>query len=179
MSLKKYFISAALGLSFAGCAAAQPDASSYSPQNPPPASFVFAGPVAEPLPSGETAVRFKFALAIHTLAPTRIQIVDKNTGAVLIDDAKPVLKATPIRHPSNPAIAISLWEGLTAPEPVTSSSPAWLYEPTNTKASLEARVYSEGQAAFTFAQSATYVYAAKLAILEAVKFNSPASGSGK
>lgn len=143
----------------------------YSPQNPPPVSFLFAGPLAEPMDSGEMEIKFRFVLAVHSLEPDRIEVIDMGTGQILVSDTTPILKETKFRIPANPSLKIYQWEGVTKADPITESSPSWLYEKSDTRARLEARLFKEGVLIFKWQQGATYGYASKVAVLQALEYN--------
>ncbi|MDM4769973.1 tetratricopeptide repeat protein [Solimonas sp. SE-A11] len=145
---------------------------------PPSASFIFAGPVAEPQPDGTMTVRFKYVLAVHSLNPQRIQVIDAGSGAIIIDDAKPVLRESKLKHP-DPSIAVYEWEGRSPPEAITGSEPAWLHDKKDMSVSLELRVHSAEKPPFSLAQPAKYSAAAKQAILSAVEYNRAAANDFK
>jgi hypothetical protein len=140
-------------------------ASDYSATNPPPASFVFAGPQAE-----AGTVKFAFVAVVHSLQPDRIEIVDIGTGRTLVDDRAPKLERTPHKHPSDPSVVVTLWNAATAPEPITATQPAWLHDSADTVVELEIRLYRDGQPIFAFRQPATYSAAAKQAILRVASY---------
>ena len=144
----------------------------YSPQNPPPASFIFAGPLAQPVDGGGMEIKFRFALAVHSLEPDRIEIIDMGTDQILFSDTKPMLKETTFKIPANPSLKIYQWEGLTKAEPITASSPSWLHEKSDTRTRLEARLFKEGALIFKWQQWATYGYATKVAVFQALEYNS-------
>ena len=144
----------------------------YSPTNPPPASFVYAGPVGgEVTASGEATVQFRFAAIIHSLKPTKIQVVDTQSGEVLVDDEQPKLEKTPYKHPSDPSIAIFQWVAYTKPEVITDTAPAWLHSPGDTSTVLEIRVFTHNAPVFTFQQPATCSASAKAAFLSVIDLN--------
>ena len=146
-------------------------AQQYSAQNPPPASFTFAGPLSQASGSGGMDVQFKFALVIHTLAPDRIDIIDTDTGAILVSDNRLTLKESKLKIPTNPSLKIFEWEGRTKRELITKTSPAWLYEKTDTRSNLEAQLFKGDNLIFKWRQSATYSYAAKTLIFETIEYN--------
>lgn len=143
----------------------------YSRQNPPPASFIFAGPVAQPLDDGGMEVKFRFALAVHSLEPDRIEVIDTATGQTLISDIKPLLRETTLKIAANPSLKVYQWEGVTKADPITESSPSWLHEKSDTRARLEARLFKEGALIFKWQQNAVYGYATKVAVLQALEYN--------
>ena len=143
----------------------------YSPQNPPPAAFLFAGPLAEPTDSGGMEIKFRFVLAVHSLEPDRIEVIDMGSGQILVSDTKPVLKETKFKIAANPSLKIYQWEGVTKADPITETSPSWLYEKSDTRARVEARLFKEGALIFKWQQAATYGYATKVAVLEALEYN--------
>jgi hypothetical protein len=151
----------------------------YSPQNPPPASFLFAGPVAQPMDGGGMEIKFRFALAVHSLEPDRIEVIDTGTGQILVSDTKPILKVAAFKIPANPSLKIYQWEGVTKADPITQSSPSWLYEKSDTRARLEARLFKEGTLIFSWQQGATYGYATKVAVLQALEYNRKVGGPSK
>ena len=150
-----------------GVATAEP----YSASNPPPASFLFAGPVNEPLADGQTAVKFRYVVALHSVTPTKIEIVDAGTGQVLVSDNAPQLKPSALKHPSNPAIAISEWSAETGHEVITASEPVWLHDGSNTRVTLEVRVHSADQPPLSFKQEAMYRREAKQMLIRSAEHN--------
>ncbi|MDB5913064.1 MAG: hypothetical protein JWP22_1739 [Ramlibacter sp.] len=151
----------------------------YSPQNPPPVSFIFAGPVAQPLDGGGMEIKLRFALAVHSLEPDRIEVVDMATGQTLVSDSKPMLKATTLKIAANPALKIYQWEGVTTADPITESAPSWLHEKSDTRARLEARLFKEGALIFKWQQNAVYGYATKVAVLQALEYNRKVASPSK
>ena len=151
----------------------------YSAENPPPVSFLFAGPLAQPIDGGGMEMKFRFSLAVHSLEPDRIEIIDMTTDQILVIDAKPMLKETTFKIPSNPSLKIYQWEGLTKAEPITESSPFWLHEKSDTRARLEARLFKEGTLIFKWQQVATYGYATKSSVLQAIEYNRKVGGPSK
>jgi hypothetical protein len=150
--------------------AAAPD--QYSARNPPPASFIFAGPVGGMLDkAGDGTVYFRFVAVIHSLDATRIQVVDTDAGTVLVDDAHPLLQETPYKHPSKPDVRIFQWEGRTPAQTITASEPAWLHDGKETAVNLEIRVFKGKKMTFSFKQPASYSAAVKEQILHAVEYN--------
>src|SRR5262245_26508114 len=128
--LRNAFVLFALGLT----AVIQPGASAakseeYSASNPPPASFAFAGPVGGMVDdTGKATVFFRYVAIVHSLDPTRVQVLDADSGAVLVDDQNPTLQQTPYKHPSKPGVHIYQWEGRSPPETITDTEPAWLHD---------------------------------------------------
>jgi hypothetical protein len=167
--LRAVLLSAAIFLLAAGDVAAQQ--APYSRQNPPPVSFIFAGPVAMADKQG-TSVRLNYRLAIFSMQPSHVEIVDADSGKILVDDPAPALKPSALKHPVDPSIPIFEWEGKSAAETITDTSPAWIHDKNDTHVHLEARVVSVGRADFTITQSATYSAAAKAAIIQAAAYNS-------
>ena len=144
----------------------------YSAANPPPASFVFAGPVGGMVDeSGNGTVFFRFVAIIHSLKPTRIQILDADSKAVLVDDANPTLNVTPHKHPSKPKVSIFQWEGRSPVEMISESEPGWLHDGKPTVVNLEIRIFEGRKLKFSFTQPATYAAAVKAQILHAVEYN--------
>lgn len=148
------------------------NADKYSAANPPPASFAFAGPVGGMVDdSGNGTVFFRFVAIIHSLKPTRIQILDADTGAVLVDDTHPTLQQTQYKHPSKPKVSILQWEGRSPVETISDSEPQWLHNGNSSAVNLEIRVFEGDRLKFSFRQAATYSAAAKSQILHAVEYN--------
>lgn len=144
----------------------------YSASNPPPASFVFAGPVGGvSTAAGDEALLFRFIAVIHSLAPSRIQIVNVQTGEVLVDDKEPKLQPTPYKHPSRPSIPILKWEGRSVPEAITDSMPSWLHESGTTHIRFEIRVTSSDGSLFSLTQPASFGAPLKNQLKEAAAFN--------
>ncbi len=148
------------------------DAETYSASNPPPASFAFAGPVGGMVDdAGNATVYFRFVAIIHSLEPTRIQILDADSGAVLVDDAHPQLQPTPYKHPSKPNVSILQWEGHSPAETISDAGPPWLHDEKAMAVNLEIRVFEGKKMKFSFRQPASYSATAKAKILHAVEYN--------
>lgn len=144
----------------------------YSASNPPPASFVYAGPVGGVnTAAGDEALLFRFVAVIHSLAPSRIQVVNVQSGVVLVDDKEPKLQPTPYKHPSKPSIPILKWEGRSALEEITDSTPGWLHESGTTIIKFEIRVTTSDGSLFAFTQPASISALLKKQLIEAAAFN--------
>ena len=144
----------------------------YSKANPPPASFVFAGPLGGMVDaSGNGTVLFRFVAMIHSIKPSRIQVIDADSGETLVDDPRPSLKETPYKHPSKPTVSFYQWEGRSSTQTISDSEPAWLHDGQNTVANLEIRLFAGARVVFSFKQPASYSAGAKAQILHAVEYN--------
>ena len=140
-------------------------------QTVPPASFIYAGPLATPNEDASTSVAFKYTLAIHSITFDHIQIIDTQSQQILVDDTSPKTRESKIKLNASPDIAFVEWDGYTAKEVITEKSPAWLYEPAAIKVVLEARLFKDGAMVSSATQPATYSAVGKMLILQAVKHN--------
>jgi hypothetical protein len=171
-SIRTGFVLAVLGLCATATDARAAKPEEYSPSNPPPASFAFAGPVGGMVDKdGNGTVFFRYVAIIHSLQPTRVQVLDADSGAVLVDDPDPSLQETPYKHPSKPKVGIYQWEGRSPVEIITESEPGWLHDGKSTAVNLEIRLFKGDKVSFSFKQSATYSGVVKTQILHAVEYN--------
>jgi len=74
-------------------------------------------------------------------------------------------------NPETPTVPIYQWEGRSATQTISDTEPAWLHDGRRSAVTLGIRVFSAGQAAFSFTQPASYSAEVKDQILRAVLFN--------
>jgi hypothetical protein len=137
-----------------------------TPASPPPASFLFAGPMLE-RQAGGTVVYFEYVVAFYKLVPTKVEILDADTGRALLVDDAPQLRQPRLVSPKVAPAELREWSGRTPAEPLTDRSPAWLFDGRDTRINLELRVYGADQAQpISSTQPALYSRQAKAALIQ-------------